>query len=145
MIRSTSRFIWLAFVALTLAAPNFLFSSAEAQNDRLAGQPLSDYKARRARLMEQIKDGIVVLVGAREEDLGEVGRFRQKNDFMYLTGVETPAAFLLLVPAELTKGNSLHSAAQPCERKMDGRADGAGDGSRTTIWLHGSRKRGRFL
>jgi Xaa-Pro aminopeptidase len=106
MIRSTSRFIWLAFVALTLAAPNFLFSSAEAQNDRLAGQPLSDYKARRARLMEQIKDGIVVLVGAREEDLGEVGRFRQKNDFMYLTGVETPAAFLLLVPAELTKAKS---------------------------------------
>jgi len=49
--------------------------------------------------MEQIKDGIVVLIGAREEDLGEVGRFRQKNDFMYLTGVETPAAYLMLIPA----------------------------------------------
>jgi Xaa-Pro aminopeptidase len=42
-------------------------------------------------------------VGAREEDLGEVGRFRQKNDFMYLTGVEIPASFLLLIPEGLAK------------------------------------------
>lgn len=100
-IRSTSRrsrFALLAFVALALAAPTFL-----AQDDRLANQPRSEYRARRQRLVEQIKDGIVVLIGAREEDLGEVGRFRQKNDFMYLTGVETPAAFLLLVPAGLAK------------------------------------------
>lgn len=54
--------------------------------------------------MEQIKDGIVVLVGAREEDLGEVGRFRQKNYFMYLTGCEVPASFLLLVPSGLVEG-----------------------------------------
>jgi len=51
--------------------------------------------------MEQIKDGIIVLIGAQEDDFGEVGRFRQKNDFMYLTGVETPAASLILVPAGL--------------------------------------------
>ncbi|MEW6206772.1 MAG: Xaa-Pro peptidase family protein [Acidobacteriota bacterium] len=100
-----SRFVWLILIALTLAAPNYLFSSTQAQTDRLAGQPRADYKARRVRLMEQVKDGIIVLVGAREEDLGEVGRFRQKNDFMYLTGVETPAAFLILVPAGLTKEN----------------------------------------
>ena len=49
--------------------------------------------------MGRIKDGVVVLIGAREEDLGEVGRFRQKNDFMYLTGVQTPAAYLMLIPA----------------------------------------------
>ncbi len=100
-IRSTSRrsrFALLAFVTFVLAAPTF-----PAQSDRLAGQPRADYRARRLRLVEQIKDGIVVLVGAREEDLGEVGRFRQKNDFMYLTGVETPAAFLLLVPSGLAK------------------------------------------
>lgn len=100
-IRSTSRrsrFALLAFVTFALAAPTF-----PAQSDRLAGQPRADYRARRLRLVEQIKDGIVVLVGAREEDLGEVGRFRQKNDFMYLTGVETPAAFLLLVPSGLAK------------------------------------------
>jgi Xaa-Pro aminopeptidase len=51
--------------------------------------------------MEKLKDGIVVLIGAREEDLGEVGRFRQKNDLMYLSGVETPAATLMLIPKGL--------------------------------------------
>jgi Xaa-Pro aminopeptidase len=54
--------------------------------------------------MERIKDGIVVMVGAREEDFGEVGRFRQRNDFMYLTGVTTPASFLILVPSGVIPG-----------------------------------------
>jgi len=72
--------------------------SADAE-PRLAGIPTSEYKARRQKLLEQIKDGIVVMVGAREEDFGEVGRFRQRNDFMYLSGVQTPAAYLILVPA----------------------------------------------
>src|SRR5689334_14297218 len=49
----------------------------------LANQPVSEYSARRQKLMSQVKDGVIVLLGAREEDLGEVGRFRQKNDFMY--------------------------------------------------------------
>jgi Xaa-Pro aminopeptidase len=79
--------------------------SAPASNDeRLANQPLAVYKARRDRLLSEIKDGIIVLVGAREEDFGEAGRFRQYNDFMYLTGVETPAAYLLLIPAGLIDG-----------------------------------------
>ncbi|MGA9770533.1 MAG: Xaa-Pro peptidase family protein [Blastocatellia bacterium] len=70
-----------------------------AVDDKVANQPRSDYRARRQRLMEQLKDGVIVLIGAREEDLGEVGRFRQKNDFMYLTGVQTPAAYMMLIPA----------------------------------------------
>ena len=44
------------------------------------------------------------MVGAREEDFGEVGRFRQRNDFMYLTGVQTPAAYLIFVPAGVLSG-----------------------------------------
>jgi Xaa-Pro aminopeptidase len=72
---------------------------AAAQGDRLAGQPKSEYRARRQKLMGQVKNGIVVLIGAREDEFGEVGRFRQKNDFMYLTGVQTPSAFMMLIPA----------------------------------------------
>jgi Xaa-Pro aminopeptidase len=72
--------------------------------DLLAHQPLSEYRARRQKLLEQIKDGIIVLIGAREDDFGEVGRFKQKSNFLYLTGVETPAAFLLLIPADLIPG-----------------------------------------
>jgi len=74
---------------------------ASSDGDSLANQPKSEYQSRRHRLMEQIKDGIVVLIGAQEDEFGEVGRFRQKNDFMYLTGCETPAAFLMLTPAGL--------------------------------------------
>jgi Xaa-Pro aminopeptidase len=64
----------------------------------LANQPLSEYKARRARLMDQVKEGVIVIGGAYEADFGEVGRFRQNNYFQYLTGVETPGSYLILVP-----------------------------------------------
>ena len=74
---------------------------AWSDGDELAHQPKSEYQARRHRLMEQLKDGIVVLIGAQEDEFGEVGRFRQKNDFMYLTGCETPSAYLMLIPAGL--------------------------------------------
>jgi Xaa-Pro aminopeptidase len=104
--------IGYALVALfvaSLAVTTQLMPVGSAE-EMLAGQPRSEYKARRQRLMEQIKDGVVVLVGAREEDLGEVGRFRQKNDFMYLTGVEVPASYLLLVPAGLIEGKPYQEA-----------------------------------
>jgi len=76
--------------------------SIAADNDKLANIPKSEYHTRRQKLLSQIKDGIIVMVGAREEDLGEVGRFRQHNDFMYLTGVQTPAAYLIFVPPNVT-------------------------------------------
>ncbi|MFL6212814.1 MAG: aminopeptidase P N-terminal domain-containing protein [Blastocatellia bacterium] len=70
-----------------------------ADDERLAGITKAEYRARRQQLMSRLKDGVVVMIGAREDEFGEVGRFRQKNDFMYLTGVETPNATLVLVPA----------------------------------------------
>jgi Xaa-Pro aminopeptidase len=69
-----------------------------ADDERLAGIAKAEYRARRQQLMSRIKDGVVVMIGAREDEFGEVGRFRQKNDFMYLTGVETPNATVVLVP-----------------------------------------------
>jgi Xaa-Pro aminopeptidase len=91
-------------IVLTCMLATLAPLAATGNDDRLANQPKPEYRSRRVRLMEQVKDGVVVLIGAREEDLGEVGRFRQKNDFMYLTGVQTPNAFLMLVPADLTAG-----------------------------------------
>lgn len=89
----------------------------------LIEQPTSEYKARRKALMERIKaadiggmlarprggDGaaegsrramgpVVVLVGETNEP--EDGRYRQRNDFAYLTGVEAPHAALILWPGE---------------------------------------------
>ena len=78
--------------------------ASAADDDSLAGIPKAEYRARRQQLMSRIKDGVVVMIGAREDEFGEVGRFRQKNDFMYLTGVETPGAYLMLVPAGVISG-----------------------------------------
>jgi len=92
-----------AMILATLASLTFA-----AGNDKIANIPKAEYGTRRQKLLTQIKDGIVVMVGAREEDLGEVGRFRQHNDFMYLTGVQTPAAYLIFVPAGIIPGKSQH-------------------------------------
>src|ERR1044071_3326767 len=98
-----SRIVCAALLTIVLAivslAPALSQPVAAVGDDKVANQPKADYRARRQRLMEQLKDGVIVLIGAREEDLGEVGRFRQKNDFMYLTGVQTPAAYMMLIPA----------------------------------------------
>ncbi len=85
--------------------------ASTVNNDKLASIPQSEYRARRQKLLAQIKDGVVVMVGAREEDFGEVGRFRQHNDFMYLTGVQTPAAYLIFVPPNVVPGKPQHETA----------------------------------
>lgn len=90
-----------ALLAVAWLMPALALPVRAFDDGKLANQPKSEYQARRQRLMQRVKDGVVVLIGAREEDLGEVGRFRQKNDFMYLTGVQTPAAYFMLIPAGL--------------------------------------------
>jgi Xaa-Pro aminopeptidase len=91
----------LALSVLPVSATLFPTS---ADDGLLARQPKSEYRARRQKLLEKLADGITVVIGAREEDFGEVGRYRQNNQFMYLTGIETPAAWLMLVPNELIQG-----------------------------------------
>lgn len=54
-----------------------------------------EFAARRAKLFEQIADGVAV-VFAGEQHVHAV-KFRQAPDFYYLTGVEEPGAVLLLV------------------------------------------------
>jgi len=57
--------------------------------------PPDEFAARRARVMEQIgPDAIAVLQGAGEYPV--YVKFRQNNNFFYLTGVEVPRAMLLL-------------------------------------------------
>src|ERR1700710_2355897 len=53
-----------------------------------------DFAARRTKVMAQIGDGIAILQGA---ELTEAYiKFRQDNNFYYLTGVEIPNATLVL-------------------------------------------------
>jgi Xaa-Pro aminopeptidase len=56
--------------------------------------PPDEFAARREKVLAQIGDGIAVLQGAAEHPA--YVRFRQNNQFFYLTGVEVPRALLLL-------------------------------------------------
>jgi Xaa-Pro aminopeptidase len=75
----------LLFFCLTFVAE----ASAQAPFDK------AEFAARRARLFEQMADGVGV-VFADEQHVHAV-KFRQSPDFFYLTGVEEPGALLLLV------------------------------------------------
>jgi Xaa-Pro aminopeptidase len=56
--------------------------------------PREEFAERRARVLDAIGDGLAVLQGAAEYPA--YVRFRQNNQFYYLTGVEVPRAILLL-------------------------------------------------
>lgn len=97
---------------LLLSAFSSLTSSAAADTDfydepgvRLLNQPVGEYRARRAKLLSEIKDGVVVILGNVEEDMGIEMRYRQNNWFAYLTGVRTPDAAVMLVPQGLPSLN----------------------------------------
>lgn len=68
---------------------------------RLLNQPITEYRARRQKLLSEIKDGVVVILGNVEEEMGVEMRYRQNNWFAYLTGIRTPDATVLLVPQGL--------------------------------------------
>ena len=56
--------------------------------------PPEEFAARRARLMEKIGDGVAILQGAAEYP--SYVKFRQNNQFYYLTGVEVPRAVVVI-------------------------------------------------
>jgi Xaa-Pro aminopeptidase len=65
-----------------------------------------EFAARRARVMQAIGDGVVVMQGAAETPSYE--KFRQSNQFFYLTGVEVPRAILVIDGR--TKSSTLYIA-----------------------------------
>src|SRR5262245_13943317 len=73
----------LASAGLTSAQPLF--------TDSL---PKEEFAARRAKLFEKIGDGVAIIQGTAET--GNAKKFRQNNQFYYLTGIEVPRAILLV-------------------------------------------------
>jgi Xaa-Pro aminopeptidase len=59
----------------------------------------ADYHERRARLVNEASDGVIVLFGYNEADVAaSVTTFHQNENFYYLTGWNEPDAMMLLVP-----------------------------------------------
>lgn len=66
---------------------------------------LADYRARRARLVSDTGDGVIVLFGYTEgEAANSVTAFHQNEAFYYLTGWREPGAMLMLVPKPSAPG-----------------------------------------
>lgn len=62
-------------------------------------EPNSVYHERRARLVSETGDGVMVLFGYNEDDVAAtVTQFHQNEAFYYLTGWNEPAAMMMIVP-----------------------------------------------
>src|SRR5688500_14530008 len=75
----------LGSVLVTVSAQPPLFSTS---------LPKEEFAARRAKVLQKIGDGVAVLQGAAET--ASYQKFRQSNQFYYLTGVATPRAILAI-------------------------------------------------
>jgi len=76
----------LLALSILVLAPLLVLNGQDFDNDEFA--------ARRARFMDQISDGIAIILGATSPS-GD-SRFFQTNDFYYFTGVEIPNAILII-------------------------------------------------
>ena len=90
---------------------------------RLGAAVSPDYAARRAKLREEIPDGVLVLFGAKESDDLHYGFFQETN-FLYLTGWEEPNAILVMTPEQEFL---LLPKRLPSEEKWTGRKLGPDD------------------
>ncbi|MFO0959479.1 MAG: Xaa-Pro peptidase family protein [Isosphaeraceae bacterium] len=95
--RSGLAIVFAGFVAWTSPTPS-IAQQAEVDGPDI---PKAEFRDRRAKALEAFKDGIVVMLGTRDEEFGEFVKFRQRNDLQYLTGASQPDASLILVPADL--------------------------------------------
>ena len=61
-----------------------------------AGFAIDEYRERRARAVEAFAGGVLAVRGTVEAEATDATRYRQNNWFLYLTGVRTPGALLLI-------------------------------------------------
>jgi Xaa-Pro aminopeptidase len=78
-------------VLLVLSSAGAAFAQPPLFTDAF---PRDEFAARRARVMQAIGDAVAVVQGATETSSYE--KFRQSNQFFYLTGVEVPRAILVI-------------------------------------------------
>lgn len=85
----------LVFMCLTMVCQNFFYAQRSGYTDQ-------EFIRRRTVLMDQAKDGMIILFGEARY-LGSSGmnpgaHFRQDNDFYYFTGVEDLNSIVVMLP-----------------------------------------------
>jgi Xaa-Pro aminopeptidase len=81
------RLVWMIALGTVIG-------SLEAQSLFTDAFPKEEFEARRGRVMQKIGDAAAIVQGAAEST-GYL-KFRQSNQFFYLTGVEVPRAIVLI-------------------------------------------------
>src|SRR6476469_6358823 len=82
-------------LALTSIAAVALLATLSAQPPLFSTVlPKEEFAARRAEVFDKIGDAVAVMQGATETSSYE--KFRQANQFYYLTGVDTPRAIVVV-------------------------------------------------
>lgn len=76
----------------------------------LDGFSMEEFKARRDALRTACPESIVLLRGATEDEVSKPGIFHQNSNLFYLTGIETPGAFLVLLPEGVSATSGLRRA-----------------------------------
>ena len=84
-MRRTSLVVAMLLVSAGLASAQPLFTES---------LPKEEFAERRAKLFDKIGDGVAIIQGTAET--GNAKKFRQNNQFYYLTGVEVPRAMLIM-------------------------------------------------
>jgi len=79
-----------------------------------SGTSREEFARRRSALMDQVKDGAVILFGDAAAPAGS--HFRQDNDFFYFAGNEDMGAILVLVPS--SRAATLFLPQQTAREKM---------------------------
>jgi Xaa-Pro aminopeptidase len=98
----------MRYGALSLIAILTAVAPADAQH-AFGAEDRAEFAARRSRLLERIGNGVAVVFAAPEHR--EPVAFRQAPDFWYLTGIEEPAAVLVLIGR--TKESRVYARALP--------------------------------
>jgi len=137
----------LALVAVTGVLLGALAVSPAAQQS-VQGPPLfatelpkEEFAARRAKLLQEIGDGVAVLQGAAETASYE--KFRQSNQFYYLTGVATPRAILAIDGREKSSTLFLLPTNEAMERS-EGPLLSAGSAAEQLTGIEHVRPRAEF-
>ena len=75
----------------------------------LDGFSVEEFQARRAALRKAVPEGIILIRGSTEDESPPwaSARYRQNSTFFYLTGVDTPGAFLVILPDGVPAGSGL--------------------------------------
>ncbi len=97
LLRGNSSLLAFALVIATLVVAALPAAAWERE-------PLSVYHERRARLVSELGEGIIVMFGYKEADVAaSTTPFHQNENFYYLTGWNEPDAMLLLVPKAIAE------------------------------------------